>query len=83
MFVVASPKLPDVILSGIKRCDSRQGNSVSSTVRCSKTVCAGNNLITQTTYKTSHSDKIDQALSLSFVQYALISLKYSYNHISS
>jgi len=82
MFVVASLELPPVILSGIKCCDSQQGNSVSSTVKRSKMVCVGNNLITQTTHKTMHSDKIVQALSLAFVQYAFISLKYSYNHIS-
>ena len=31
-------------------------------VKRSKTVCVGNNLITQTTHKTTHSDKIVQAL---------------------
>jgi len=42
-------------LSGIKRCDSQQGNSISSTVKCSKIMRVGNNLITQTTHKTMHS----------------------------
>ena len=55
LFTVASLGLLPVILSGIKCCDSQQGDSVSisSTVKHSKTVCIGNNSTTQSTYSTS------------------------------
>jgi len=53
--VVASLELLPVILGGIKCCDSRQGNSVSSMVKCSKMACVGDNLITQTMHKTTRS----------------------------
>jgi len=45
VFVVASQGLLPVILSSIKHCDSQQGNSVSSTVKCSKAACVGDNSI--------------------------------------
>jgi len=44
-----------VVLSGVKYCDSQQGDSVSSMVKRSEMVCVGDNLITQTTHKTTHS----------------------------
>jgi len=39
MFVAASLELLPVILSDIKRCQSQQGDSVSSRAQHSKTVC--------------------------------------------
>ena len=42
-------RAPPVILSGINRCDSQQGDSISNTVKLSKTACMGDNLIIQTT----------------------------------
>jgi len=51
LFIVASLGLLPVILSGIKHCDSQQGDSVSSTVKHSKMACVGDNLITRQTEK--------------------------------
>jgi len=45
LFIVASQGLLPVIVSGIKCCDSQQGNSVSSTVKAQKATCMGDNSI--------------------------------------
>ena len=50
--IVGSLGLLPVILSGIKCCDSQQGESVTSMGKLSERACMGNNSITQTTHKT-------------------------------
>ena len=63
------------MLSGIKHCDTKPGDSIFSTVKPLKTACMGDNSVIQTTIKTHivcHRvrDEIIRALSLFFVQYA-------------